>query len=82
MPERFLKVINQEIIPFIESNYRVLETGRGLAGYSFGGLFALYALLHTPKTFTHYIAGSPSMWKQLFQYEQEYAENHNDLPAH
>lgn len=82
MAGRFLKVINEEIIPFIESNYRVLEMGRGLAGYSFGGLFALYALLHTPRTFTRYIAGSPSMWKQLFKYEQDYADNYHDLPAH
>lgn len=82
MAERFLKVLNQEIIPYIESNYRASNTERGLAGYSFGGLFTLYALLHTPGTFTHYLAGSPSMWERLFKYEQDYAINHNDLPAH
>lgn len=81
MAERFLKVLNQEIIPFVESNYRVLNTERGLAGYSFGGLFTLYALLHTPESFTHYLAGSPSMWKQLYDYEEDYAANHNDLPT-
>jgi len=79
---RFLEVINEEIIPFIETHYRSLNTERGLAGYSFGGLFTLYALLHTPETFTHYLAGSSSMWEQQFKYEEDYAKNHNGLQAH
>ena len=80
--ERFLNVINEEIIPFIDTHYRALNTERGLAGYSFGGLFTLYALLHTPETFTRYLAGSPSMWEQLFKYEEDYANHHKDLHAH
>jgi len=77
----FLQSLCEEIIPFIEANYRVSSTDKGLAGYSYGGLFTLYALFHTPETFVRYFAGSPTMWDQLFEYEENYASNHSDLKA-
>jgi predicted alpha/beta superfamily hydrolase len=77
----FLAAITEEIIPFIEANYRVSTTDRGLAGYSYGGLFTLYALFHAPELFRRYFAGSPTMWQQLFTDEQAYANTHSDLPA-
>jgi predicted alpha/beta superfamily hydrolase len=77
----FLKSLREELIPFIEANYRVSSTDRGLAGYSYGGLFTLYALFHGPEMFTRYFAGGPTMWDQLFEYEQNYASTHNDLIA-
>jgi predicted alpha/beta superfamily hydrolase len=77
----FLKSLVEEIIPFVEANYRVSSTVRGLAGYSFGGLFTLYVLFHAPEMFTRYFAGSPSMWDPLFEYEENYASNHADLKA-
>ena len=79
--ESFLKSIKEEIIPFVESQYRVASNGRMLAGASLGGLFTLYALFHAPETFGSYFAGSPSMWEELFQYEEAYAEHHGDLPV-
>jgi predicted alpha/beta superfamily hydrolase len=78
---QFLISLREEIVPFIEANYRVSSTDRGLAGYSDGGLFTLYALFHAPEMFTRYFAGSPSMWVQLFEYEENYAHTHNDLKA-
>jgi predicted alpha/beta superfamily hydrolase len=77
----FLKSLREEIIPFIEANYRVSSTERGLAGYSYGGSFALYALFHAPELFTRYFAGSPTMGEPLFEYEENYASNHADLRA-
>jgi len=77
----FLESLRKEIIPFVEANYRVSSTDRGLAGYSYGGLFALYALFHSPETFTRFFAGSPTMWDELFEYEEEYAATHHDLAA-
>jgi predicted alpha/beta superfamily hydrolase len=76
----FLKSLREEIIPFIESNYRV-SSDRGLAGYSYGGLLTLYALFHAPELFKRYFAGGPTMWEQLFEYEEQYASAHNDLTA-
>lgn len=77
----FLESLTKEVIPFVEGNYRVSSADRGLAGYSFGGLFTLYALFHAPEAFTRYFAGSPSMWDELFEYEDHFASAHNDLQA-
>jgi predicted alpha/beta superfamily hydrolase len=76
---QFLQVICEEVIPFVEANYRVRPDDRGLAGYSYGGLFGLYALFHAPNTFTRTFCGSPSMWEPLFDYEESYAASHDDL---
>lgn len=77
----FLKSLREEIIPYIEANYRASTTDRGLAGYSYGGLFTLYALFHAPEVFKRYFAGSPTIWDQLFEYEEQYAADHNNLEA-
>lgn len=78
---QFLKVMCEEVIPFVEANYRAAPGDRGLAGYSSGGLFTLYTLFHAPNTFTRYFAGSPDMPDVLFEYEEKYAAAHDDLPA-
>jgi predicted alpha/beta superfamily hydrolase len=77
----FLRSIHEEIIPFIESNYRVSSSRRGLAGYSYGGLFTLYVLFHNPDLFSHYLNGSPTMWDQLFEHEEKYASENDELVA-
>ncbi len=78
--QQFLTSIREEIIPFIEANYRVQANDRGLAGYSYGGLFTLYTLFASPQFFSRCFAGSPSMWDIVFEYEKNYASTHQDLP--
>lgn len=81
---KFLECIEKEVFPFVESNYRVSSTGRGLGGYSYGGLFSLYVLFKRPELFSLYYAGSPSIRYDkgvLYTYEQEYASKHSDLNA-
>jgi uncharacterized protein len=81
---KFLECIEKEIFPFMESNYRVSASGRGLGGYSYGGLFSLYVLFKRPELFSLYYAGSPSIRYDkgiLYTYEKEYAVAHNDLDA-
>lgn len=81
---KFLDFIREELIPYIGSNYRVKQNDRALIGYSYGGLFTLFALFKYPETFQRYYAGSPSIWwdnKVIFNYEKDYASNHKDLPA-
>jgi uncharacterized protein len=81
---KFLECIEKEVFPFMESNYRVSSTGRGLGGYSYGGLFSLYVLFKQPELFNIYFAGSPSIKYDkgvLYTYEKEYAAIHNDLNA-
>ena len=81
---KFLESIEKEVFPFIESNYRVSSSGRGLGGYSYGGLFSLYVLFKQPELFSIYYAGSPSIKYDkgiLYSYEKEYVAAHNDLNA-
>jgi hypothetical protein len=58
--DKFLKFIETELIPEIEKRYRV-QPYRILAGHSFGGLFAVHAMLSRPGLFNSYIAVSPSL---------------------
>ncbi len=80
----FLECIEKEVIPFVEKNYRVSSHDRGLGGYSYGGLFTLYAMFKKPGLFTIYYAGSPSCQHDenvIFSYEEDYARSHKDLEA-
>jgi predicted alpha/beta superfamily hydrolase len=80
----FLDVIENEVIPFCESSYRISPENRGLGGYSYGGLFTLYALFSRPELFSIYYAGSPSLWWDkgtLFNLESEFASKRTDLKA-
>jgi hypothetical protein len=53
-----IKFLKEELIPFVEKNYRVNKF-RILHGHSVGGLFTMYTLFNYPDLFTAYIAGSP-----------------------
>lgn len=79
--DKFLKFIETELIPQIESKYRV-QPFRALAGHSLGGLFAVHAMTTRPELFGAYIAVSPSLqWdnfvmidrlKDFFKARKEY----------
>lgn len=58
---RFLSSIKEEIVPFIDKHYKT-TSDRGIAGHSFGGLFAAYCLVHSPDYFSRYGINSPSFW--------------------
>jgi len=82
---RFLQSIKKEIIPFVESTYRVKKDDRALMGSSLGGLFTLYAMFTETAVFNRYILTSPATsWnnEELFTYEKEYAAHNTSLPVH
>jgi uncharacterized protein len=82
--EIFLKFFHDELIPFIETQYRTKKSQRAIIGASYGALFALYALFHKPEMFNGYIAISPSFsWDDeiLFEYEQTYFNRSLNLPV-
>jgi predicted alpha/beta superfamily hydrolase len=82
--QRFLGVVEGEIIPFIEGHYRVDSQYRALAGSSLGGLFALYAMFARPGLFNAVIAPSPAVnWASdwLFRFEDTFAASGRPLPA-
>jgi predicted alpha/beta superfamily hydrolase len=53
-----IKFFKEELIPFVENNYRTNKFSI-LYGHSVGGLFTMYTLFNYPDLFTAYIAGSP-----------------------
>jgi predicted alpha/beta superfamily hydrolase len=54
----FLKYIKDELIPFVEKNYRT-SSERLFWSHSIGGLFGLYALLKEPDVFQSMLVSSP-----------------------
>jgi hypothetical protein len=80
----FLRFLRQEVIPLIDQEYRADPGKRILAGHSYGGGFALFAMLQEPGLFCTYVASSPSLDyadDYLFDLEAEYARRHGMLPA-
>lgn len=57
----FRRFLREEVIPFIESRYRV-GARRALVGESLAGLFVVDTFLSSPDLFSDYIAVSPSLW--------------------
>ena len=80
---KFLESIKKEIIPFVESKYRVTKD-RALMGSSLGGLFTLYALFNETNLFSRYVLTSPSLsWGNgiLYKIEKSFSEKNTSLPA-
>jgi len=59
--EQFLNFIQQELMPYMEANYKT-SSYKIFAGHSLGGLSAIYCMLMHPNMFDAYIAISPSLW--------------------
>ena len=82
--QEFLSVIENEIIPLIEHEYRGDPSYRALAGSSLGGLFTLYAMLARPGLFFAYVAPSPAaQWAEdwMLGFEDEFHHSGQPLGA-
>ena len=79
--DQFLSVVEHEIIPFVEKNYRVDSSYRVLSGNSLGGCFSLYAMLARPGLFQAHVAASPATGKSLFDLEEKFAASKQKLSA-
>lgn len=81
---RFLAFLKQELIPWVETNYRADPARRALLGNSLGGSFALYAAFTEPALFSGIVAGSPAVTngnRDAFAVEARYAAEHHALAA-
>ncbi|HEY9500826.1 MAG TPA: alpha/beta hydrolase-fold protein, partial [Pyrinomonadaceae bacterium] len=79
--DNFLKFFETELIPQIEKDYRV-QPYRILAGHSFGGLFAIHAMITKPALFNSYVAVSPSLqWEnaEALKRAEEFLKNQKEL---
>ncbi|WP_019997338.1 alpha/beta hydrolase [Aureimonas ureilytica] len=69
---RFLDVLENEVLPIVERLAPLHATRRTLFGHSFGGLFALYALFEGTRSFTRFVAASPTIyWEDAILLEAE-----------
>ena len=81
---KFLSFIEQELLPFVEKNYRADPRQRYLQGNSLGGMFTLYTAFTKPGLFKGYIASSPAVTtgnRASFALESTYAASHTALPG-
>jgi len=71
--DEYLRLIVQDIKPFIDSNYRVLSDAENTAmmGSSMGGLISLYALAEYPQVFGK-VACLSTHWPILGEYFMRY----------
>ena len=65
-----LAFIRNDVIQYVDNNYRTDPDSRTYFGYSLSGAFGAYILLTQPGTFDNYILGSP-LSKDLLPYLSE-----------
>lgn len=71
----------QELFPFIESEYRGNPDDRALFGFSSGGFFAMHCMLTQPGMFHRFIAASCT-WQRADQLVLEWERCYADQPNH
>lgn len=82
--EKFWGFIKDELIPYVESNYRFSPGDRTLEGHSLGGLLVFYSLFKEPGLFKRYVAVSPVLlWDGglLLKQEENFWNDHKTLNA-
>jgi uncharacterized protein len=82
--DNFMKVLRNEVIPYVDATYRTDPTDRGIGGHSLGGLASTYALYHASDLFKRFWLSSPSLsWdhQAAMAFPAAYAANHKDLEA-
>ena len=57
----FLKFVETELIPFVDSHFRTTPDNRALWGHSLAGAFVLFSMFSKPDLFSRYIATSPAL---------------------
>lgn len=78
------RYLTGEVFPVIARHYRADMHRKIFVGHSYGSLLGLQMMLDAPRSFEHYILGSPSLWFDagiMFEREQAYAARNKDLPA-
>jgi predicted alpha/beta superfamily hydrolase len=76
---KFIGFIEQEVIPFIQSKYRVSDN-KALYGYSFGGMFTTMVLFEHPSLFNMIFIGAPGNGgNELIPSAKKYFANNHDI---
>jgi len=82
--DNFLDFIEQELIPYVNKNYRT-NNFKILSGHSLGGLLTVYALQSRPQLFQAHFAFSPSLWwhdEVIFKEAESFFANRTQLDSY
>jgi predicted alpha/beta superfamily hydrolase len=82
--EAFVRFIKEELLPFVESQYRVDAEDRTIVGMSAGATFAAYVLCCERELFQRYVIVSPYFiygQEVVLDLEAAYAKEHGGLSA-
>lgn len=82
--EKFLNFIKDELLPMVESKYRINKEDKTLVGHSLGGLFVFFTLFEEPKLFNKYVAISPALMlgdEYMLKKEKLFGEKSKELNA-
>lgn len=82
--DKFLDFIEQELIPYVNKNYRT-NNYKILSGHSLGGLLAVYSLQTRPQLFQAHFAFSPSLWwhsQVIFKDAERFLANTTELNSY
>ena len=60
--DAFLRVLEEEVKPFVTARYRIDPARQALFGHSLGGLMVLRQLFRNPQAYSTFISASPSIW--------------------
>lgn len=60
--DAYLQFFKRTVAPYAEAHLPIARGERGLAGHSYGGLFATYTLCREPDLFREYLIMSPALW--------------------
>jgi len=74
--DAFQKFVGQELMPFVDSNYRTKKDDRLIWGHSAGATFALRVMFSETQLFHRYIVTSPSfdfLDKTIYDYQKDLA---------
>jgi predicted alpha/beta superfamily hydrolase len=80
----FAQFLRHELVPFVNTTYRVDPDDRTIVGLSFSGLFSTHLLFTQPELFNRYVIVSPSLWWDgniVFRDESDYWSRTKALPA-
>lgn len=77
---QYLQFLQHELMPYVETIYRIDNTDRTIWGYSLGSGFVLYSLFQQPDLFHRYIAVD-GFDDRIFALEAAYAAQHTTLPV-
>ena len=82
--KQFLSFLTNELIPFVDKNFKSDKINKTLQGHSMGGLFTTYTLFNSNNIFNRYIISSPYLWwdeKSIFKEEEKFVKNNSELRA-